>query len=912
MDKIYLEPILKFVKKGDAEGVINWTLTLSKSEKSKLSPALLKELKKYYEYDSNSLFEHHFLKDSNRDSRLAVLKTCLYATANLTLLKKSPWYSIPSEIQLARIIQLTTPTWVDDWIHWLLNDNPGEFWLVKNLHQQGFCSKPTSDNYILGMVQCLLNDKKVEGTLYDCLLANKDLLEQDIWKIFEIEGGGEFSLAAKDKYVNEINTWSATLKRLADEKILPRNRLLDESLNALEKDFAQFRAGWYSRFFVALAPTIDEIHARHDKLLFLLDSQIKPTISFALKYLQQLEKKKRLDADTFIKAVDPVLTTTTKMTVMTGLKVLESICKRQHSAASAVSHKLVKTLYMENADVQNKVFALLNNYGRKDDRLLIDALDDMQEFIVPSLKTKLCEWTGKGSFEEAEIDSDFPNEAIELNNVEEVAAIESFDELVEQLSQVIESPDEPSNIERVIDGLYRFRSGNVESFVSLAAPLHKRVKQIVSRGEPKWVQYHLALAVLSILEKQNHLKPILQDLLKLQDSEFEHVIVARFFYLVEEVIANSQSVLPLISLPSNTMGFICPEKLVQRMSRLCASGEEMPELERVLTILRLDKNSLSSELLAAVSCKLTAMDTEFTFACAYALGADVQLGHTQSLWIAAATIRNPDSVTPEVIAKFGDLGPNTGSSVQYKTWVKTKTSGEYTFYDLKIDVTPQSPNSIPLEHLAVLFHRNKDDYYNKVHFGQDKALVRWGSTIMPGNLEPYFACGAVELDITWAEAQWHVQSFFEPLLAVTVPFKPMARLLLIAGLSSKEQGQRGITIDILIAAIDDGRFKYEVFAEQMAGLATTGIIIVSRWTKALKEISAVSNRHAEAVRKLIQSLLVFKSDDSPRELGGLLELLYELSVMVNKPLDVSHAIDFMKNNTKGGKQKTYSLKLLAL
>ncbi|MFT6153760.1 MAG: hypothetical protein ACJA1X_001105 [Bermanella sp.] len=63
---------------------------------------------------------------------------------------------------------------------------------------------------------------------------------------------------------------------------------------------------------------------------------------------------------------------------------------------------------------------------------------------------------------------------------------------------------------------------------------------------------------------------------------------------------------------------------------------------------------------------------------------------------------------------------------------------------------------------------------------------------------------------------------------------------------------------------------------------------------------------------IIQSLLRFDPEDSPRELGGLIELLFELNVATGKSIDDERAIEFLKTNSKGGKQGKFSKRLLAL
>ena len=122
--------------------------------------------------------------------------------------------------------------------------------------------KPDSDAYTLALVSHpgsfdLSSEADAWGRtgVIELLRRNPDLLVDDVWRLFEVEGGGENSLAAYDKYSREENTWRAALVELGEDGSLDRERLLDASLDALQRGFAQFRAQWFSAFHEALRPT---------------------------------------------------------------------------------------------------------------------------------------------------------------------------------------------------------------------------------------------------------------------------------------------------------------------------------------------------------------------------------------------------------------------------------------------------------------------------------------------------------------------------------------------------------------------------------------------------------------------------------------------------------------------------------
>ena len=83
---------------------------------------------------------------------------------------------------------------------------------------------------------------------------------------------------------------------LAADGVLARERLLDESLAALRRDFAPHHARWYQRLFAALEPTLDELEARVDDLLALLAADNAANLAVGLRALGELERAKLLPA----------------------------------------------------------------------------------------------------------------------------------------------------------------------------------------------------------------------------------------------------------------------------------------------------------------------------------------------------------------------------------------------------------------------------------------------------------------------------------------------------------------------------------------------------------------------------------------------------------------------------------------
>src|SRR2546430_2381301 len=162
--------------------------------------------------------------------------------------------------------------------------------LCYRLVMAGLCQRPTSENWCLGF---LAHGRWVgfhsPVTSPDQHLSDPVFVERELWRLFEIEGTSVLSFTNLDRFSRGRRWATALLTRAAEGKI-PRARLLDATLDALQRDFVQYRAGWFAELHRDLEPSIAERVDRLDRYLTLLASRIPPTVSFALDALVALER----------------------------------------------------------------------------------------------------------------------------------------------------------------------------------------------------------------------------------------------------------------------------------------------------------------------------------------------------------------------------------------------------------------------------------------------------------------------------------------------------------------------------------------------------------------------------------------------------------------------------------------------
>ena len=250
---------------GDTVGCVRFFSDASDSERQALAKVaeawIQKVSKETIQQPAPGYFEVNPLLSA---AGAAVLATCPLSTV-----KKYGWRVIPRDDEYFRILADRRPKWLDDYAESLLDSDHPPWLVVRKMMKAGLCRKPSHDNYILGMVhhsggvgarvpipRNAGDTRRARGASLSHLDAEPDLLD-DLWRLFEIEGGGEYSLATHDKYTRDDNRWDRAFVELSRRGTFPRERLLDASLDALERGFGQFRVGWFSAFHELL-----ELHDR--------------------------------------------------------------------------------------------------------------------------------------------------------------------------------------------------------------------------------------------------------------------------------------------------------------------------------------------------------------------------------------------------------------------------------------------------------------------------------------------------------------------------------------------------------------------------------------------------------------------------------------------------------------------------
>jgi len=892
-------------------------------------------------------------------------------TATLSELKKMGWRVWHLGEPAWQLLAQRKPEWLQAWAEWVIAENPRSWKYARALVRDGSITRPTTDAYTTAMIGHLWPNSALEF-----LRSDPDLLQHEVWRLFEVEGGGEDSLAARDKYSGADYTWSHALTTLSSEGALSRDRLLDESLGALERDFGQFRAGWFSHFHEALAPTVEERAARVDRYLSLLGSRIPPTVSFALKALSLLDKTDRVPGEALVGHVAPALGAREKSTVTLALKLLDRAAKRRPALAGPVAAVACEALMHEKPDVQSAALDLIERHGQADEAALGELLRSRLEDLAPSQRPRAEAWLGAGASSAAVAPAPTPMAAGDVGDLPERAAalpaelrraagvdealaalrgeaaplpivdltpggfpvldpaaaltpIATLDELIDVSAAVIENLGPPDEIERMLDGISRLCGERPEDFARRTGPLTKRAQKIATRHQHGdaylgWIKLDLPELVLAwttgAVKKRGKSAA---DMTCFQG------------HLLWDIARRAAAAKPaqLLAMPTHSGGWLDPRVLVQRVVDLQAQGHKHELFDAIQALLRLAPDHRAEALAAA-----SGLNGELGEALRYALGANgIEIGETAALWVAAARSRAPRSDDAALEKRHPGLGPDAGrtarGTLEAKRRVYKDRGKEYVYFNNTLVVNPPAPKSLDESLPTVMLHAHIELET------RDLEIRRWMATVWPAGREAWFAQGVrcLSQNLDWGEADWTIRVHIEALLEPDSALGEMGLTLLALALAAKEAGESGLGTDAAIAALRDGRLSGPALGDEMASLLRLGVltltpleakkkekdpkaqplkpggvITASRWAKTLAEVARTGPLHADAVHTALQHALAGHPSLRPADLAALLELLHELSVQLSTHVDHPEARAYLESQQGSGKGGTLAKSLLAL
>ncbi len=698
----------------------------------------------------------------------------------------------------------------------------GRFGRVRLLERIGLVDLEPDDTYVLAMVSGLEPDTAAR------LRDDPELIDRALWRVFEVEGGGEVSLANMDRFSR--GQWRSIFLELTADGTIDRARVLAACLTALNRDFAAYRAGWYSAMYLALEPTPQELAAAQGDLRRLLGASVPATVAFALRQLLLVHKAGLLDAGETPAALPPATLVKAKGTALDALRLARSFRSEQPGAVAMVART---ALGHPHPDVQRAAAALMAECGAG------DAVAAAGEDLTPSVRRDL------GLDDAAPVPSPA---ARPMQRLAAPAPQASTIDVAERTAALLEDASDVPELEAVLAALTSPAVGE------LMRPLRKRAKAVVARGArtelgDAWLPGQLARLVLAIIgEAAPPADP---------DLPAQRFVVARLAEL-------RQSPAPLLATPDLPGGWVSPISLVERLS----GNPEPRHHDLIAALLRLHPDGRAEAAASTVGIPA---------AVRFALdGAEPprRLGRSRregpaAWWTAAERSRGPYAT--------GEL-PQLAGSIRTHTWQEhgRERRSRHTTFELTTAITPRGADDLPAQ-----LPRQIGQWWDEGAWSFP--LADWIPTlaaIWPHDAEHFLAltCMPVLESPAWATAAHDVPRTLDALARHPGRMGALAASTLAAGISAAQREHRRHAVDAFVELATGGRVGLDQIAAAMARCAPAWP--ATRWAESLASVAQAPGGGSTVVELLTFLLPRLPADH--RGLHALLDLLRDQSILLGR------------------------------
>jgi hypothetical protein len=848
--------MLDRVRAGDVDAVRAVAKTLTETERRRLAPSVIRLLRDVRQAYVGAVVDKKWPHSGEPESVLRSVQVLALGTMTPAELRKAgAWAMPPFELAYEALTNRSIP--LADFVDAIADENPTRwnsgFKLMRALVRARLVEQPANPGYILAMINGLAPQKL---TVYEALKADPGLMSHEIWRLFEVEGGGEASLATHDKYTSEDQSWGSALTRLSSEGLLSRDRLLGASLAALQRDFAAFRAGWFSRFHESLLPTRDERSDRQLDYLNLVSSSIPATVSFAIRAL--------VDAggvsDEAVDRLRPALDSKATSTVKGALRLLDPSPRGGMLVAEA--------LPQASRDAQSELVGFLERLPDLEPAVR-SALGAAAPNVAPSLRARVAKLAGAkvGAFPAAT-----GGQEPVMGQATLRAPIETLSGLIELLAVVLEGVDNAHEFERALDGTSRLCDRRAETLRRLD-PVVRRARKLLATDRS---------APFAGVSPRSDFANLILAWTSGATLEVPPLSGRRFGLLPSRTPMPRKSVLGYLSLR------------VHEVAARAARGQQQPLLSLpTASGGAIDMASLASRRKELQRLRIKPDDAD-------AIQAALRAGEVPA--------------PPEIRFEFGSevsshtYKEKTYTHVHFHIGVDPAPRAEPTLAD------------VPGLFIAALsaggFRRGEADYCGVGSDGPGglSEAVRWVSTVWPSHREPFYAKGAAELgqNIDWWEARWHVRYFLEPLLLPAEQIGEMARLVIALGLGAKEPGERSSAIDVFVVAIRESRLDPIRLGQVLARLCDQHVVKPGRLASSLGDAGRVSTQHMDAVVRVIETMVAGLHGSPPRDLAVLIAVLSDSLAALEQRLTHQAAIAYLSGIEGSGKAASLAKSLVGV
>jgi hypothetical protein len=719
------------------------------------------------------------------------------------------------------------PRWLDGLVARELRSASSSYWSperfvrVRLLERLGLVDLEPDDTYVLAMVSALGPHKA------DRLRADPDLVERALWRVFEVEGGGEVSLTNVDRFGRD--EWRKTFLELTVDGTLNRTRVLNACLQALGRDFAAYRASWYSATYLALEPTGEETAATQSHLRRLLGAAVPATVAFALKQLARVEKAGLLDVEATLEALPPATLAKAKGTAMTALWLARVGRAEFPGAVAAVAHAAIGH---PHADIQRAAAKLLADLGDAD--ALLAAAEDLS----PGVRQEL------GLHAEIQHEHETPHG----QSLAPIPSPVSRADLAERAAALLEDASDVGELEAVMAFV---ATGGAQEFLG---PVKKRAKAVVARGPRSdagdaRLPGQVARLILDVLGDPA------------PPADADHPAQRFVARRISEV---RTSTAPLLATPDLSGGWVSPAAFVERLTQ----NPNPRHHDLIAALLRLHPDGRDEAARATRGLPAAARFALDGVEPTRRLPRRGREGPA-AWWIAAERSRAPYAATE---------APQLSGHIETHTWQENGRDRRswYTRFAVTTAHTHRPTDDQPTELKAQTSDQWGGGYTSRFHGDWIPTLA----AIWPQDAEHFLAltCLPVLESPSWNETAHDVPRTLDALARHPGRMGTLAAATLAAGISATQRDHRLHAVDAFLDLLGPGRIPVHEVAAVMARYAKAWP--ATRWAESLASLAQAPGGAPATVDLLTHLLPQLPADH--RGLNKLLDLLRDELVRLGR------------------------------
>jgi hypothetical protein len=495
------EDLSAAIERNDVRAVVYLLHGASEADRHALNAKVRTLAKRNWDYQGN--------RAAAAIAALGTVAGVRQASEILRVVSLGDWIS-----EAVAVLEDRKPSWLSDLPKALLtgNDFLSQWPFVRALVRTRLIPKPDIAEYTTQMPPSLSRHlmHKPSGelagkSLEEQLLADPELLIDEIFRLFHVEGAGK-SLYWADAWIDQPRqwqegkwigaqrrpeaTWRATLARLARRGQIEFDRLLDECIGAFLRDLKPTQLGWYVGMHDELAPTLDEMAARASLYERVLAADASIGVGLGQKVLDKLVEARRLDLESLVRASGPALARAEKGIVVKQLKMLGQAVKQRPDLAPLVGEVLAPALTHERPEIREAARAFADRLPvarpsavpatAATPALLEPAQDELATIARARHLIERSEWTEqiRSSLDALEAGSPPPVWTVPVGPGRTLPPpLTEPEQVVEAFTRLVENASDPILIERAMAGAVRTGRLPVEQRRRMSEPLAKRARE---------------------------------------------------------------------------------------------------------------------------------------------------------------------------------------------------------------------------------------------------------------------------------------------------------------------------------------------------------------------------------------------------------------------------------------------------